>query len=253
MTIEAELQPLSQTISSGADRSSDGLPAVPVRIKLCGITDPDTAQFAALCGVDAIGLVFVPASSRYVTIAQAQAIITALPPYVSVVALFQDESSDTVAQVLAECSVDMLQFHGKESLAYCERFSRPYVKAIPMAATAQSENQWLDYSAQFPSARGYLLDSHAPNSMGGSGKTFDWYELAQQRQETAQSSVQNSTQQRAWQHLVLAGGLHAGNVAEAIRVTQPWAVDVSSGVESAPGVKDRAKIQQFVAAVRSSG
>lgn len=246
---------------------------IKTRIKICGVMDTSTAKFVAEQGVDAIGLVFVGKSPRSVSIEQARTIAAATPPYVSVVGLFMNASIDDVNAVLSAVPLDMLQFHGEETAAFCNQFGRPYVKAIPMNKAVSGEvnntdakhsgitNQaedgndaWLNYSTEFFQAsnetadasmvRGYLLDSHSPGSSGGSGKTFDWNAIEQQRRANAEVADR-------LQSVVLAGGLHAGNVADAIKTVQPWAVDVSSGVESAPGVKDKEKITAFVQAVNS--
>lgn len=224
------------------------------RIKICGIVEPQLALKTAQCGADAIGLVFVPSSPRAVTIEQAQAILKVLPPYIAVVGLFRNALAADVQAVLDACALDMLQFHGDEPPEYCDQFSRPYVKAIPMLTSSEAsagdllagDLKWLDYACHFPNARGYLFDSHSPDVMGGSGKTFDWQMLVDASQQT-----RSVAQKRVFEHLVLAGGLRPDNVAEAIQRLQPWAVDVSSGVESTRGVKDYAKIQQFVQAVHS--
>lgn len=219
------------------------------RIKICGIRDPNIAIHTAQCGINAIGLVFVAGSPRAVSVEEAQAIIAALPPYVSVVGLFRNASAQAVDNVLNTCALDMLQFHGDEPPEYCESFVRPYVKAIPMLQSntaKKNATDWLEYACSFTLARGYLFDSHAPDVMGGSGKTFDWEMLVEARKVAA-----TAEEKRVFNHLVLAGGLHPGNVADAIQHVQPWAVDVSSGVESARGIKDYAKIKQFADAVRA--
>lgn len=199
-----------------------------VRIKFCGITRAEDARTAVALGVDAVGFVFTRRSQRYVGVAQARAMRDTLPPFTSVVALFMDDEPAWVEDVIAGVRPDLLQFHGSESAGYATSFARPYLKAIPMAgADARSIME------AHPQAAGFLLDSHAPGAAGGSGQPFDW------------SHVPKSTRP-----VILAGGLDAGNVAQAIAVVRPYAVDVSSGIEAAPGIKDAARMRAFVASVR---
>jgi phosphoribosylanthranilate isomerase len=199
------------------------------RIKCCGMTRVEDALLAARLGADAIGLVFTARSRRCVSVAQAQAIVHALPPFVSTVALFMDDAPWLVEEVVAAVVPDLLQFHGGESDAWCAQFGHRYLKAIAMGEGATALARLRDY----PRAAALLLDGHGLGEAGGGGKVFDWSLMPR---DLAQP-------------LVLAGGLHAGNVAEAIRVARPWAVDVASGVESAPGIKDAGKLHDFIAAV----
>ena len=201
------------------------------RIKCCGMTRVEDALLAAQLGADAIGLVFTRRSRRSVSVAQAQAIVHALPPFVSTVALFMDDAPVLVEEVIAAVAPDLLQFHGSESDAWCAQFGHRYLKAIAMGEGAAALARLRDY----PRAAALLLDGHGLGEAGGSGKAFDWSLMPT---DLAQP-------------LVLAGGLHAGNVAEAIRVARPWAVDVASGVESAPGIKDAGKLRDFIVAVRA--
>lgn len=201
-----------------------------VRIKFCGITRAEDARAAVALGVDAIGFVFTRRSQRYVGVAQARAMRDALPPFTSVVALFMDDDPAWVEDVIAGVRPDLLQFHGNEAAGYAASFARPYLKAIPMGgADAQSIAQ------AHPRASGFLLDSHAPGAVGGSGRSFDW-----------------SRAPRLARPVILAGGLDAANVAQAIAVVRPYAVDVSSGIEVVPGIKDAARMRAFVEAVRST-
>ncbi|MEO6799431.1 MAG: phosphoribosylanthranilate isomerase [Rhodanobacter sp.] len=202
------------------------------RIKCCGMTRVEDAVLAALLGVDAIGLVFAARSRRQVTPAQARAILSALPPFVTTVALFMDADARLVDDVIQQVQPDLLQFHGGESDTWCAQFGRPFVKAVPMAAGASA----LAHLHDFPTAVALLLDGHGSGETGGSGKAFDWSLLP--RQHT--------------QPLVLAGGLHAGNVGDAVRRLHPWAVDVASGVEATPGIKDPARLVAFIRAVREA-
>lgn len=202
------------------------------RIKFCGITRVEDARLAVELGVDAIGLVFTRQSRRFVDLAQARALRRALPPFVSLVALFMDDTPAWVDEVIDQVRPDLLQFHGGESNEFAARFPRPWIKAIPMASTVD----FSDLAAQFPDAGAFLLDSHAGGSAGGTGTAFDWTRAPRDPARP----------------IVLAGGLDPLNVARAIEVVRPYAVDVSSGIESAPGIKDAAKMRAFVAAVRGS-
>lgn len=201
-----------------------------VRVKVCGITRAADAGSAVAAGVDALGLVFHAASRRGVDIAVARGIVAGLPPFVSVVALFVDPDADTVRRVVEELRPDLLQFHGRESAEFCIQFGVPYLKALRVGEQALAPEA-LD---EHPQARGILLDTLDPSQAGGSGRRFDWTLLPTRHQRVQ----------------VLAGGLDASNVGEAIRTMRPYAVDVSSGVESAPGVKDPARIEAFMRAVR---
>ena len=203
------------------------------RVKICGITRPRDGLAAARLGADAIGLVFHARSPRHVLPGQAAAIARELPPFVSTVALFLDADADEVRSVLRVLPADLLQFHGSEPPEFCRQFGRPYLKAIGMGAGTQAA--WA-LAARYADAAGLLLDSHAPGTAGGTGQSFPWEALPMLARP-----------------LVLAGGLHPGNVAAAITATQPWAVDVSSGVESAPGIKDEGKMAAFIQEVRRAG
>jgi phosphoribosylanthranilate isomerase len=202
------------------------------RIKCCGMTRTEDALLAARLGADAIGLVFTARSKRQVTLGQARAIVTALPPFVATVALFMDDDAVLVRQVLDEVKPALLQFHGTESDAWCAQFGHPFLKAIAMGEGTAALARLHDY----PRAAGLLLDGHAVGEPGGSGKVFDWSLLPT---GLAQS-------------LILAGGLHPDNVGDAVRSLRPWAVDVASGVESAPGIKDPYRLEAFIRAVRAA-
>jgi len=198
-----------------------------VRIKICGITSVQDAQAAIAAGADALGLVFYAASPRAVSIAQAKAIALAAGPFVVVTGLFVNAEVDYVQAVLAEVPLHLLQFHGDESVAYCESFQRPYIKALRM----KPELDVAACVAQYASASALLLDAYRPGVPGGTGDTFDWGRVPQ----------------IAARPLVLAGGLTPANVAAAIKATAVYGVDVSGGVESSPGIKDHAKITAFIA------
>lgn len=201
------------------------------RIKFCGITRPRDAQAAVALGVDALGFVFTRRSRRFIEPAAAAAIRAALPPFVGTVALFMDDTAAWVDTVTRTFSPDLLQFHGAEDASFCTGFARPYLKAVAMA-TVEDVGAYLE---GYPTAAGFLCDAHASGEAGGTGQRFDWSRL-------------HGLQRR----IVLAGGLAPENVAAAVRQTRPWAVDVSSGIETAPGIKDDAKMQAFVAAVRAA-
>ncbi len=198
------------------------------RVKICGITRIDDALAAAALGVDAIGLVFYSPSPRHVEIEQALDICQQLPAFVTTVALFLNADDAYVTEVVARVPVDCLQFHGTEEPAYCERFARPYIKALGMGSISQQE--LIARAKAFDTARGLLLDSHIQGKAGGSGEIFDWSEVPRQLNRP----------------VILAGGLAVGNVAEAINRVRPWAVDVSSGVEADKGVKSIELMSAFM-------
>lgn len=195
------------------------------RIKICGITRLEDLQASVAAGADALGFVFHVASPRALTVDWARLLALAVPPFVSRVALFMDADPGLIREVLAKVPVDLLQFHGSEPAAECESHGRPYIKAIPMGGGSDAAA----YAAEHRNASGFLLDAHMPGAPGGTGQTFDW----------------TSTVPRLGKPLILAGGLHPGNVAQAVRLMQPYGVDVSSGVESAKGIKDAAKLSAF--------
>jgi phosphoribosylanthranilate isomerase len=195
------------------------------RTKICGITRMQDAMHAARAGADAIGLVFHPPSPRLIELEKALEIRRALPPFVTVTALFLDESEDWVAHVLQHLRPDLLQFHGKEPAAFCESWALPYIKSIPMGSTEDPRA----YAARHPRAQGFLLDSNVAGRQGGSGDTFDWSKIPSDFE----------------QPLILAGGIKPSNVADAIVQVKPWGVDVSTGVEASKGIKNSALIDQF--------
>ncbi len=195
------------------------------RIKICGLKSIENAKLAADCGADSIGLVFHRPSSRFIDVEMATEIRQALPAFVSITALFLNESERLIEQVIEKVRPDYLQFHGTESAEFCESWNHSYIKAIPMGS-AESVGS---YAQKYDRAQGFLLDSNVAGRLGGSGDTFDWSKIP-------------STFQFP---LILAGGLSPQNVAEAITRVRPWAVDVSSGVEKEKGVKDARLIMQF--------
>lgn len=209
---------------------------MPTRTKICGITRPEDGIAAAQAGADAIGLVFYPKSPRAVTIEQAAEICAALPPFVTTVGLFVDAEHFAIDDVLHGVPIDLLQFHGSETPAQCEAFDTPYIKAIRMSEEADV----VDAASHYGSARGLLVDAYSPTETGGTGETFDWERVSPATLGDLETPI------------ILAGGLHPGNVAEAVAVVKPYAVDVSSGVEASKGIKDAAKITAFMQAVRQA-
>jgi phosphoribosylanthranilate isomerase len=204
---------------------------VRTRIKICGLTRAEDVDSAVAAGADAIGLVFYRTSPRCVTIDHAVALAARVPPFVSRVALFVNEDAGSVFDVLARVPVELLQFHGDEDDAYCRQFHRPFIKA----ARVKPGDDLVTFAHAFPSASALLLDAYV-EGYGGGGKPFDWTQVPPKLPLP----------------VVLSGGLHAANVGTAIRAVTPWAVDVSSGVESAKGIKDALKIAAFVAAVKNA-
>jgi phosphoribosylanthranilate isomerase len=202
------------------------------RVKICGITRIEDALAAGEAGADAIGLVFHGRSPRHVTPDQAAAIVRALPPFVTSVALFVDPDAAMVEAVLRVVRPDLLQFHGDESAAFCRDFGVPYLKAIRVRPGVDL----LQSAAVYADARGLLMDAYSQAAHGGTGQSFDW----------------NLIPRDLPRPVVLAGGLGPDNVAQAVRQVRPWAVDVSSGVEAAMGIKDAAKITAFIREVRNA-
>ena len=206
------------------------------RVKICGITRVEDALAAAQAGADAIGLVFHEQSPRHVTVQQAARVVAAVPPFVTVVGLFVNPSEEKVREVMRHAPLDVLQFHGEEEPEFCARFGRPWIKAIRV----RRDIDLIQCAAQYRMAQGMLLDAFVEGAHGGTGVALDWAMIPQ----TVPLPV------------ILAGGLHTGNVAEAIRLVRPHAVDVSSGVEAEKGtntlkgIKDAAKIAAFINEVK---
>lgn len=198
----------------------------PVRSKICGITNPEDALVAIAAGADALGLVFYPPSPRCVNVKQAQAICAALPPFVSVVALFVDAEQEQIEQCCSQLPISLLQFHGEESEQQCSRYRLPYIKALRIR-TAEDVSR---AEGVYHSAQGLLVDTYKAGTPGGTGESFDWSLLPDQRNKP----------------LILAGGLNPDNVRQAITQVKPYAVDVSGGVERAKGLKDHQKIIRFL-------
>ena len=204
-----------------------------VRIKFCGITRIEDAQFAIALGVDAIGLVLTKKSPRFAGLQRAREIRRALPPFVTAVALFMDDEPGWIAEAIGMVQPDLLQFHGRETERECLRYDCPYIKAVPMAPGGNPRPVLDEHRA----AIGFLLDGHGAGEQGGSGRSFDW------------SHIPNDL----GRPLILAGGLSCDNVGSAIHAARPHAVDVSSGIESAQGIKDAEKMRRFVEEVERAG
>ena len=201
-------------------------------IKICGITRVEDALAAARCGANAIGLVFYAKSPRHVTPLRAAELMRALPPFVMSVGLFVDAAANEVMQTLAQARVDLLQFHGNESPQYCRQFGVPYLRALRVRLGLDL----LQYARDYHDAKALLLDAYVEGKHGGTGATFDWALIPKNISLP----------------VVLSGGLTPENVTAAIQAVRPWAVDVSSGVESSKGIKDAAKIAAFVTGVRNA-
>lgn len=201
-------------------------------IKLCGMTRLEDVRLAVTLEADFIGLIFAKRSKRCLALAQAQTLRAAVAGNTAAVALLMGNTGDEVAQIAATLQPDYLQFHGEEDDAFCASFGLPFFKAIAMGGGADPRQEM----ARFPSAYGFVLDGHGVGEAGGSGQQFDWSLLPAQ----------------TGRPILLAGGLGPENVAEAIAIAHPWGVDVASGIELAPGIKDAQAMQRFVAAVRGA-
>ncbi|MBL4743389.1 MAG: phosphoribosylanthranilate isomerase [Cycloclasticus sp.] len=204
--------------------------ALRARVKICGITQVDDALAAVDNGVDALGFVFYDISPRCIDIANANKIINKLPPFINKVALFVNPDSEDVSRVLNATNIDLLQFHGDEDEAFCSSFNMPYLKAIRMRGTIDLNKT----VKAFSSASGLLLDAFDSAQYGGTGQTFDW-ELVPKQCDLP---------------IILAGGLNENNIYDAIKNTNSYAVDVSSGVEKSKGIKDHLRIKQFMHEVK---
>jgi phosphoribosylanthranilate isomerase len=203
------------------------------RIKFCGLTRPGDVRMAGELGVDAIGFVFAEKSPRRIAAEEARAMRQALAPLVDAVALFMDNSADDIREVVRHVRPSLLQFHGTEDDAFCRGFGVPYLKAIAMGSEIVGQHP-ASLQVRYPAAAGYLFDSNGAGEPGGSGQAFDWSRIP--------AGIQKP--------FMLAGGLSHENVFDAICATLPWGVDVSSGIESAPGIKDGDKMRRFVEEVR---
>ena len=203
------------------------------KIKVCGITNTKIAKQCALLDIDAIGLVFYEKSLRFIDIEEANKIISALPPFVNRVGLFVNAEHDFVDKIINTVAIDTLQFHGDETPKMCMQYELPFIKALRITPDTNLAKLASDYEK----ASALLLDAYHKEKYGGSGTVFDWSLIC-----SAQSAVK--------QAIILAGGLNENNVSQAIKIVKPYAVDVSSGVESSAGVKDFNKIKRFIKKVR---
>lgn len=200
------------------------------RIKICGITREQDVLAVANSGADALGLVFYEKSPRHLSLQQAAQLACAVPPFVTVVGLFVNQTVDYLREVLAKVPLDVLQFHGDEAPEFCAQFGKPYLKAIRVKPGVDL----LQCASRYASAQGLLLDAFVEGTQGGTGESFDWALIPHDLPLP----------------VILSGGLHAGNVATAIKQVRPYAVDVSSGVEQAKGIKDAAKVAAFINEVK---
>lgn len=201
-----------------------------VRVKVCGITRSEDAIAAVQCGADAIGFVFWPHSARYIDPESARRIAEVIPPFICTVGVYVDPDAAWVEETARAAKLNLLQFHGDESPEFCNQFPQPYIKAIRV----KPDTDLLQYAQRYGAAKGLLLDTYAADMPGGTGHAFDWQLIPQQLSLP----------------LILSGGLNPDNVARAIKQTQPWAVDVSSGVEASKGIKDEKKIIAFMQGVK---
>jgi len=200
------------------------------RIKICGITREQDVATVAGNGADALGLVFYEKSPRNVSVQQAAQLARAVPPFLTVVGLFVNPAVESVREVLQHVALDVLQFHGEETPEFCRQFGKPYLKAIRVKPGVDL----IQCASRYAGAQGLLLDAYIEGTQGGTGESFDW------------SLIPHDLPLP----VILSGGLHAGNVAVAVRQVRPYAVDVSSGVEAAKGIKDAAKIAAFINEVK---
>jgi phosphoribosylanthranilate isomerase len=206
--------------------------AMATAVKICGITRQADAQAATHLGAHALGFVFYARSPRNVAVARAAELVVALPPFITAVGLFVNPAASEVENVLRDVPLNLLQFHGEETAEFCAQFGVPYIKAVRVKAGLDL----LQYAELFRTARGLLLDAYVDGTHGGTGAAFDW------------SLVPRGLPLP----VILSGGLNPGNVGNAIRSVSPWAVDVSSGVEASPGIKDPQKIAAFMKEVRNA-
>ena len=196
------------------------------RVKICGITQLEDAKYAIASGADALGFVFYAPSPRYISPEKAAAIIRQLPAFVTTTALFVNETQENVDRILRETRIDLLQFHGDELPEFCNQFDRPYIKALRMKPDLDLTVEAQKYS----SAQALLLDAYRPGIPGGTGEVFDWDRIPAKHPA----------------EIILAGGLTAENVAQAVLAVAPYAVDVSGGVEKSKGIKDADKVEKFI-------
>jgi phosphoribosylanthranilate isomerase len=183
--------------------------------------------------VDALGFVFAAGSRRLIDPRKARELVQLVPAFVARVGLFLDQDAEYVGSILERVPLSLLQFHGREDAAYCRQFGLPYIKAVSMNSGHAAEQALDQAEGEFPDAAALLMDTHEPGGLGGTGRAFDWKRMSRTKNQTGRP-------------LILAGGLTPGNVREAVRLVNPWAVDVSSGVEEAPGIKNAAAMRRFI-------
>lgn len=203
-----------------------------IKIKFCGITNLDDAISAASLGADALGFVFYPQSARYISPNDAANIIEKLPPFITTIGLFVDQTADEVKEIITLCELNLLQFHGDEDEPFCSGFNLPYIKAISM----KSGINLLKCEKEFYSAKALLLDTYADDAKGGTGKVFDW----------------NSIPSNISKPLIIAGGLNPINVKDLLELIHPYAVDVSGGIERSKGLKDYELMKNFILGVTNA-
>ena len=206
---------------------------MPARIKICGLTRSIDVRAAVSYGVDALGFVFAAGSKRLIAPRKAWELVQLVPAFVARVGLFLDQDAEYVGSILERVPLSLLQFHGREDAAYCRQFGLPYIKAVSMNSGHAAEQALDQAEGEFPDAAALLMDTHEPGGLGGTGRAFDWKRMSRTKNQTGRP-------------LILAGGLTPGNVREAVRLVNPWAVDVSSGVEDAPGIKNAAAMRRFI-------
>lgn len=201
-----------------------------IRVKMCGMTKPEDIAYAAALGVDAVGLIFASESSRCVSLMQAKKLLERLPIFVEAVAVLVNPSTLLVDEILSELPIARLQFHGEESPEFCRQFKRPYIKAMQVTTAASI----YEAATKYADATAILLDSPSETNHGGTGKTFDW------------GLIPNNLSIP----FILAGGLDSNNIKAAVKKTNPNAVDVCSGIELSPGIKDKNLMKQFTEALK---
>ncbi len=202
------------------------------RIKFCGFTRAGDVRLASELGVDAIGFIFAPDSPRRLHVVEARSMRQAMLPFVNAVALFRNNPTEEVREVVKQIRPNLLQFHGEEDDAFCRGFGVPYMKAVPMGGGDIDDARTLQ--TRYPGAAAFLFDSHAPGGGGGTGRTFDWSRIPTGLNKP----------------VMVGGGLTPDNAFDAVLATLPWGVDVASGIESEPGIKDGDKMRRFVEEVR---
>lgn len=205
-----------------------------VRVKICGLTRCRDVAAAVSCGADALGFVFAARSKRVIEPHKARQLVQLVPAFVARVGLFLDQDAEQVAGILEQVPLSLLQFHGREDAAYCRQFGLPYIKAVSMNCGHAAQQVLKQAEGEFFDAAALLMDSHEAGGLGGTGHAFDWKQVP-----------------HTGLPLILAGGLTPGNVRAAVRLVQPWAVDVSSGVEEAPGIKNAAAMRRFIDQAKS--